>query len=241
MTMPSTMDTTAQVQCPVCHTEQPALLYHVIDVGQRPELKQKLLEKQLFGFRCQNCGHEQELFYDSLYHDPDKKLMIYALPSEDGDCSQNLAPVLETVSKMPQLQSQGYVVRAVCSPNDLMEKVQIAEGGRDDRAIELCKLLLSSHWAQQNPDVPLVAVYYDRQEGQELVHLFDSSWQMISLVLEPAVYDEVAKAAAPVLQTANLSRDLLVNRDWALRHFAGSGVAAENADPDKEKPKEMDV
>ncbi|CAG0996815.1 hypothetical protein BURK2_02729 [Burkholderiales bacterium] len=103
-------------------------------------MKRALLAGDLFRFSCKRCRHETLLAFDTLYHDPDRKLMVWLkYPDEQG-----ISRVDPAADGLFELLGEDYTYRIVSSANELVEKVRIFDDGYDDVAIELLKGLVSS-------------------------------------------------------------------------------------------------
>jgi hypothetical protein len=70
------------------------------------------------------------------YHDVARKLMIW-FPFEEP----KKPPIAEGSMVMKLMVNGGYAFRIVNSFNELIEKIRIFDDGRDDRALELLKLV----------------------------------------------------------------------------------------------------
>ncbi len=70
-----------QVTCPQCHQPFIAQVRSIIDVGERPELKQQLLRGRLNVARCPHCGSAGAIDAPLLYHDPEKELAFVLMPT----------------------------------------------------------------------------------------------------------------------------------------------------------------
>jgi len=71
-----------RVNCPQCRKPFTVELRTIVDVGQEPELKGRLLSGELNTARCPECGAGGMLSSPILYHDPDKELLISYVPPE---------------------------------------------------------------------------------------------------------------------------------------------------------------
>ena len=75
---------TVPVPCPLCGRRFAAQVQSIIDVGQDPEAKSKLLRGKINIATCPQCGNAGMLNVPFVYHDPDKELLLCFLPSELG-------------------------------------------------------------------------------------------------------------------------------------------------------------
>ena len=107
---------TVSVTCPVCGRQFPAQVQTIIDVGQDPEAKSKLLRGQINVATCPQCGNAGMLSAPIVYHDPDKELFLCFLPSElnsdeqhrfVGDMTNRLMSYLPSCSPRPSSPCRG--------------------------------------------------------------------------------------------------------------------------------------
>ena len=122
--------------CPSCQADQKFTVWKSVNVSLDPELKSKLMSGELTRFTCDACGHTADVVYSILYHDMEKQLMVWMVPSgeapqDDGGFSALLA------GGMAQ-----YTRRLVASRNALVEKILIFDADLDDRVMEVFKHLL---------------------------------------------------------------------------------------------------
>lgn len=150
------------IECPKCHTEQEFTMHYYIDANEDSELKDKILNNTLFFFQCEKCGKKIPVYYNSLYHDHEKKLLVYMVPNYE---SAGNAEFRKTISEMGQLmpidKREGYVNRIAPNANVLKEKIMIHDEGLDDRIIELMKVYYISQMANSFEDEELIEVLFD--------------------------------------------------------------------------------
>lgn len=71
--------------CIHCGHPQEITIWQSVNVSLSPGLKGKLLNGDLMRVRCVRCGTETELAYALLYHDQDRRFMVwYVVPTRDG-------------------------------------------------------------------------------------------------------------------------------------------------------------
>ena len=76
--------------------------------------------------------------YPLLYHDMERKLMLYNL--EEGDTPEVLPDGI--LGGLLGVMRESYSFRQVHSRNELVEKIRIADAGLDDRVVEIFKVIL---------------------------------------------------------------------------------------------------
>lgn len=122
-----------QGQCSKCGRPQLFRVYRSINVAENPELKEKVRDGSLFVWECPDCGQVNLAKYESLYHDPASKIMIWLLPSDDIEKSE-----IEAITRHAKAMGD-YTLRRVSDISSLMEKVLVFDSGLDDLTLEMCK------------------------------------------------------------------------------------------------------
>ena len=79
--------------------------------------------------------------YDTLYHDPDRRLMVWMV-SNDNISETQMQAIANHTKAMG-----GYTLRLVDNMGGLMEKVLINDAGLDDVVIEMCKFVTKMEMA----------------------------------------------------------------------------------------------
>ena len=120
----------APASCSRCGGKHSVETYPSINVALNPDLKTRVQDGSLFVWECPYCGARNLLKYQTLYHDPAEKLMVWLLP---GD-AEPPAQVADAVKEL-----DGYTLRLVREVGDLVEKVKIHACGLDDVLVEMCK------------------------------------------------------------------------------------------------------
>ena len=126
---------TVPVPCPLCGRRFAAQVQTIIDVGQDPEAKSKLLRGQINVATCPQCGNAGMLNVPFVYHDPDKEMLLCFLPSElglRGDDQHKLVGDLTNrlISSLPSDERKGYLLqpKIFLSLTGLIDEVVQADG-----------------------------------------------------------------------------------------------------------------
>ena len=154
-----------------------------INVALDPELNARVKDGSLFVWECPYCGHRNLALYQTLYHDPDAKLMVWLLPGE----AQPPQQVAEAVKQL-----EGYTLRIVREVGDLIEKVNLHDAGLDDTVLEMCKWVTRRELAEKNPEALNAKLRFLRTEGadNELVMAFPLNGQMQVVNIGFNVYED---------------------------------------------------
>ena len=142
----------ARAACTKCGNANEITVYRSINISENPELKDKVKDGSLFIWECPHCGTVNLARYETLYHDPEGKLMVWLLPDGDLPESQMQAITLHTKAM------GGYVLRRVNDTGSLMEKVLIHDAGLDDIVLEMCKYVTKME----------IAAKMDKEKASEL-------------------------------------------------------------------------
>ena len=171
------------VSCKHCGQKTEIDVRQSINVALDPELKARVKDGSLFVWECPYCGHRNLALYQTLYHDPDSKLMVWLLPG-DAQPPQQVADAVRGLD--------GYTLRLVREVGDLIEKVNLHDAGLDDTVLEMCKWVTRRELAQKNPEAINARLRFLRTEGadNELVMAFPLNGQMQMVNIGFNVYED---------------------------------------------------
>lgn len=147
-----TSSTKQELACPQCGKVHMCERYSVINVTEKPELKEKVLKNQIFVFTCEECGLTAPLTYESVYVDSKKQMIIYLAPEMNAN--------VEASMKMWE-QVDAKHRRVVDNINDLKEKILIADRLLDDRIVEFMKIENVQQLKDQMQDDNLMNILFD--------------------------------------------------------------------------------
>ncbi len=156
----------AETQCSKCAEKHILTIYKSINVAESPSLKAKVADGSLFLWQCPHCGTTNLAAYDTLYHDPEKKIMLWL------DLRNQISETqMQAISNHTKAMG-GYRLRLVSDVGSLIEKLHIFEDGLDDLAIEFCKWVTVQEMASKSDSKGAVAppdprsLHYHRREGE---------------------------------------------------------------------------
>ena len=138
-----------KVTCPSCHHEGDFEVWDSINTVLNPEMKEKVLNQSIFLYTCPNCGETFRLNYPTLYHQMEDLIMIYLVSESEVEKTYEM---FYGENALFDFRTEKYLSRIVTSPNQLVEKIQIFDAGKDDRIMELVKLLVTDSLHENNPD-----------------------------------------------------------------------------------------
>lgn len=146
------------VKCSHCGEHTDIATYPNINVKEAPQLKEKIKDGSLFLWTCPSCGKVNLYPYQTLYHDPDEKVMIWLTPDTMSFSEKALVDShMKAISGQIEADRsgdllRGYTLRRVKEAGELIEKVNIFDAGLDDVAIEMCKYITKMEVAEKEQD-----------------------------------------------------------------------------------------
>lgn len=182
--------------CSKCGTQHKITIYRSINTAENPEIKEKLKDGSLFVWECPECHQKNLAKYESLYHDPEKRIMIWLLPSGDLPESQ-----MNAIKNHTEAMGN-YTLRRVSDTGSLMEKILIFDAGLDDAIIEMCKYVTKTELAgkaatpSQSEEIKNAAFHFFRMEGDGdnrfITFIYPADNRMQSVNIGYNVYEDCA-------------------------------------------------
>lgn len=217
----------AAIQCPNCRSPVQAKVQQLVDVGQDPAAKSRLLSGSLNVIQCQTCGYQGQLATPLVYHDPAKELLLTYVPVEVGlpkDEQERIIGRLinRATESLPAEQRKAYLLQpqAVLTMQGLIERVLEADGvTREQLESQRAKIRLF----EQLLRTP--AEQLEQFVKEHDAELDDSFFQLGALSLQATAEGAARQAATERLETAlELSGygERLAAREQELRAAADS-------------------
>ena len=164
-----------------------------------PEDRDKLYSMDVFNYTCPDCGHKTNIEYDTAYFDEEKKQIV----------------IFGGSSLIDQI-TDDYLVRIVQTESQLAEKVHILEKERDDRIIELMKIIITAGLMGDSKE-PDFAVVYDVYEDNEQFAVVKESGELFILKWNEELYQSVLENYQDKLPPMRNRDDLIVDGAWAVQ------------------------
>ena len=171
------------VNCSHCHRQTEIEVCQSINVALDPALKDRVKDGSLFVWECPYCGQRNLARYQTLYHDPETRLMVWLLPGEE----EPPKAVEEAVREL-----DGYTLRLVREAGELIEKVNLHDAGLEDSVLEMCKWVTRRELSAKNPAAADAALKFLRTEGadNDLVFAFPLEGRMQTVNVGFNVYED---------------------------------------------------
>ena len=198
--------TREELACPKCGKVHLCDRYSVINVTEKPELKEKVLLNKLFVFKCDACGLTAPLTYESVYVDTKKKLLFYLTPERTENTEKSLA-MWEKVDAGQK--------RIVTSLNDLKEKILIADNLLDDRIVEFMKIEHLKQLEKEIKDDNLLDILFDYQGNQYYFMLFFEKKGIGRIPVSQEYYRDAEHRYSSRIDRRTGDRFMEINMKWA--------------------------
>lgn len=148
------------IVCPMCGELGKAEIYTSVNTTVNKALRDKVLDGELFSWRCPSCNYSARLNYPILYNDMKNRFMVYLIPKIDRYqlCDKELENKYSNLRNISK--------RITADFNSFKEKIFIFESGLDDMAVELTKLAISQTVSKKLDGAEIVDGYlsmYDRE------------------------------------------------------------------------------
>lgn len=207
--------------CSSCGRKEEITAWGGINVGEDPSLKARVKDGSLFVWECPSCGKANLAAYQTIYHDPEEKVMVWLLPqgAMPPDKVEAIGRQIEESSGIPE----GYIFRRVLDVGSLVEKVNIFDAGLDDTVVEMCKYVTKMELAQKDGGKGILEAPFKffRIEGPDNDISF--GYPMDGNMLGAQIGFNVYEDCAGILRRNPLIRPSgafpVVDQDWITRFF----------------------
>ena len=116
---------------------------------------------------------------------------------------------------LADFHTEKYLNRVVTSPNQLVEKIQIFDAGKDDRIMELVKLLATDSILKNDPDKEFDELRFAvDDDGTNILVIINKS-EITGAVDIDNMY-EFASSHCDDFKDLRDDEDVVINREWIL-------------------------
>lgn len=160
-----------EITCPACQKAGNFTVWDSVDIAENPEMKDSIASLEAFHYHCPHCGTTVNIDYGFLYHDADRRFMVFYGPTENDEqrADRDMTENHEVFEKM---SANHYVFRLVRTKEDLLEKITIFEAGLDDRLMELTKAAALAQFKEQDKEFKITSCHFVSQDDGSLRLVF---------------------------------------------------------------------
>ena len=207
-----------RIRCPKCGAEHDFEMWIRVNTDLDPVLKNKVKSGELFRTQCPSCGQKIDVVYPCLYHEMEKKIMIYYAPGKKAmeQASAAFEEGMDAAKKERGFDSagSGYRNRVVGSLYDLQEKISVFDAGLDDRVVEICKVLAGSQLQESQPQAVFDDLLYYRDGSGDRLALMKDGNAFASIALPPDFYKMVEDHYRPLID--RYGDEKVIDMEWVM-------------------------
>lgn len=208
---------TAVVTCPECKKDFEVVYWDSLNGNLNPKEKEKLLEGNLFKYKCEHCGNIIPVFYNVLYHDISNQAMIWFSDEENVDKVYEGIELAK--SQFSDVYADGdYKFRIVFDHNDLREKALIIDNGLDDRVIEIIKIMYEVMGEKDYSNEEIKKMYFDIDNGEYILVFFLKSGGILTSKISEDFYNMIENKYRNTIEEKS-ENEYVINRAWAIEFF----------------------
>ena len=213
--------TKIKVTCKSCGNIHEIDSYRGINVAENPELKAWVKDGSLFVWSCPACGSTNLATYQTIYHDPSERVLIWLLPkgSLPEDKVKAIGKQIEDSSDFPD----GYIFRRVENVGSLIEKVNIFDAGLDDAVMELCKHVTKMELAEKSGDKSILdaSLKFYKMDGpdNDIEFSYPSEGRMHGVRIGFNVYGDCAGILRRNPMMKPSGGFAIIDQGWVARFF----------------------
>ena len=142
--------------------------------------------------------------------------MIYLVPESEVADTYDL---FYGEHAMADLHAENYLARIVTSANQLVEKIYIFDAGKDDRIIELVKLLVTDSLHKNNPDKEFEELRFVADDDGTNMLVIINKGEITGAVDIDNMY-EFASSHCDNFKDLRDDKDIVINQEWILNKLA---------------------
>ena len=120
---------------------------------------------------------------------------------------------------LADFHTEKYLNRVVTSPNQLVEKIQIFDAGKDDRIMELVKLLATDSILKNDPDKEFDELRFAVDADGTNILVIINKGEITGAVDIDNMY-EFASSHCDDFKDLRDDEDIVINREWILNKLA---------------------
>ncbi|MFZ7133831.1 MAG: CpXC domain-containing protein [Eubacteriales bacterium] len=204
---------TEQILCTNCQKSSNYHIWSSININEDIHLFNDIMDQKLFQWRCPYCEEYYHIYYPCLYHDIQKKFMVYFLPHGYQEVQKELNEF--KVSTVFQL----YTMRLCNDIFAFREKIKVLTSNINDKGIEIMKLVLLQKFINEDKDSVMNIYYHDEYQDQYIFILTgkDNSTETISVVKD--AYKDILSGVTYIDFNITEGEFLNIDINWAVKQL----------------------
>ena len=143
-------------------------------------------------------------------------VMIYLVPESEVKKTYEIFYEKNTLA---DYRTEKYLYRIVTSANQLVEKIQIFDAGKDDRVMELVKLLATDSILKNDPDIEFDELRFAVDDDGTNILVIINKGEITAAVDIDNMY-EFASSHCNDFKDLRDDDEIVINREWILNKLA---------------------
>ena len=123
------------LSCPRCRQEIVMPVFDAVNITKTPELKEKILNREVFTLLCPHCGYKTVVPYPMLYRDDDSGLLAQVCQSRQAAIDYRFPLDIPACKAL----AENHYLRAVVGVNGLIERIRLFESNMNELAVAYLK------------------------------------------------------------------------------------------------------
>ena len=173
-------------------------------------------DSRCFLYTCPSCGETFRLNYSTLYHQMEDLIMIYLVSESEVEKTYEM---FYGENALFDFRTKKYLARIVTSPNQLVEKIQIFDAGKDDRIMELVKLLATDSILKNDPDIEFDELRFAVDDDGTNILVIINKGEITGAVDIDNMY-EFASSHCDDFKDLRDDEDIVINQEWILNKLS---------------------
>ena len=173
-------------------------------------------DSRCFLYTCPSCGETFRLNYSTLYHQMEDLIMIYLVSESEVEKTYEM---FYGENALFDFRTKKYLARIVTSPNQLVEKIQIFDAGKDDRIMELVKLLATDSILKNDPDKEFDELRFAVDDDGTNILVIINKGEITGAVDIDNMY-EFASSHCDDFKDLRDDEDIVINQEWILNKLS---------------------
>lgn len=201
------------IPCPECGKKYQITVFDSLNTDYAPNLPDSIINGTWFLAKCPFCGSLSPMEYDFLYHDLKHNAMIWVVHTNNDSYYKTMSDIRAT----PVFP--GLLTRIVTDMWSLREKVSCLESGKDDRVIEIYKVLLNCNLKEKSPDFHLTKTIYTIYQGKPTFFFYNEMDKRLSSPFQEEIYQHLLKTLNVLLKREDNQPYPIYDQHWAEEYF----------------------
>lgn len=213
----------AEITCPKCKNQDEFMVWESINTMLDPGMKEKVRTGEAFDYVCPKCGEHTRVYYTTLYHQMEDRIMIQL---NLGDNIEQSIEMMKGIYRdaegkiiedaFPFMEDEYKNNRVVLNEHDFREKLYILDAGLDDHIVELVKLFLRVSISQDSPELDIEEFLFSEEDGNYCfaIRLADGKWG--SVPFDMGFYENIKEFYE---KNGEDNESVLIDYDWTLNYI----------------------